>query len=146
MCPPRGMATSPGHAHWSFKKFWKVNMPTHGMLVEVPCHVDEFGSAAGSSQLKRKTNKQRKMEKENQAITFYERGITTSWFSRWLNAASHVNTWKNTLISNSMVSPPNHVLSGDLCVKIHLKIVEHEFEFIVMSWITSWLIPVSQFY
>ena len=37
-------------------------------------------------------------------------------------------TWKNTLISNSMVSAPNHALSGgDLCVKIHLKIVEHEF-------------------
>ena len=24
-------------------------------------------------------------------------------------------TWKNTLISNSMVSPPNHALSGGIC-------------------------------
>ena len=37
----RGMETSLGHAS---KKFWKVNMSTRGMLVEVLCHVDELGS------------------------------------------------------------------------------------------------------
>ena len=46
------------------------------MLVEVPCHVDEFGSPRRKLlSEEEKTNKQRNMEKENQAMKI-ERGIT----------------------------------------------------------------------
>ena len=44
MHPPRGMETSLGHAHWSFKKILEGAHVARGMLIEVPCHVDTFGS------------------------------------------------------------------------------------------------------
>ena len=70
MRPPRGMETSPGHAHWSFKKILEGAHVTRGMLIEVPCHVDEFGSPHRKLLTEEGKNKQRNMEKENQAITF----------------------------------------------------------------------------
>ena len=79
MRPPRGMETSPGHAHWSFKKNPEGAHVTRGMLVEVPCHVDEFGSPRRKLPTEEKKKPQRNMGKENQAITFsvkIERGIT----------------------------------------------------------------------
>ena len=44
-------------------------MSTRGMLVEVLCHINEFGSPRQKLPIEEK-NKQRNMEKENQAITF----------------------------------------------------------------------------
>ena len=65
MHPPRGMETSPGHAHWSFKKILEGAHVTRGMLVEVPCRMDEFGSPRRKILTE---DKQRNMEQENQAI------------------------------------------------------------------------------
>ena len=67
---PRGMETSLGHAHWSFKKIMEGAHVTRGMLVEVPCHVDTFGFPCRKLPTEEKKTNQRNMKKENQGITF----------------------------------------------------------------------------